>query len=278
MTFANRMNRIALGDTVYRTAQKMGNRVASIDGSIRTTYRELDHFSSQLAHYLLASGLQSGDKVAMINQNSTQFLIATYGILKAGMVWVPINTMLNGEDTHYILQHSEAKLVLIDNQLHTPPLQQLLHTLNIPYLVIKLPTDKIGHEPDLLQAIHEQPTYLPDIFIQDHDLALIMYTSGTTDRPKGVMHSHRSILTALMSNIAEFSLQTDDVASVILPLFHCAQFSTAAALLIMGGSIVIQRGFNADTLLDTIANEKSLNYLSYPLCITLYIRIPNGLR
>lgn len=104
---SNALQRIALGDTLHRTARRLGDRVAVVDDGVETTFTQLDADANRFAHYLLASGLNSGDKVAMICANSTQFLIAAYGILKAGMVWVPINTMLVASDIRYILEHAE---------------------------------------------------------------------------------------------------------------------------------------------------------------------------
>ena len=91
---ANLLNRVTLGDTLHRSARKFGAKVALVDGARRMTHGELNADSNRYAHALLASSLKPGDKVAMVCGNSAQFLVAAYGILKAGLVWVPINAML----------------------------------------------------------------------------------------------------------------------------------------------------------------------------------------
>ncbi|MBV8271507.1 MAG: AMP-binding protein, partial [Cupriavidus sp.] len=85
---ANLLNRNTLGDTLHRSARSFGGRIALVDGEQRMSYAALDADSNRFAHHLLASGLNPGDKVAMVCVNSIAFLVAAYGILKAGMVWV----------------------------------------------------------------------------------------------------------------------------------------------------------------------------------------------
>jgi acyl-CoA synthetase (AMP-forming)/AMP-acid ligase II len=102
-------------DTLHRSARKFGERTAAIEGAQRIDYTQLDAASNQFAHHLLASALGAGDKIAMICNNSIQSLIAAYGILKAGLVWVPVNTMLAAADVRYILEHAEVVLVVIDD-------------------------------------------------------------------------------------------------------------------------------------------------------------------
>ena len=83
---ANLLNRVTLGDTLHRSARKFGAKVALVDGPRRMTHAQLNADSNRYAHHLLASGLKPGDKVAMLCGNSAQFLVAAYGILKAGLV------------------------------------------------------------------------------------------------------------------------------------------------------------------------------------------------
>lgn len=261
----NMLRRIALGDTLHRSARKFGERTALVEGANRTSYARLDAASNQFAHHLLASGLQSGDKVAMVCNNSTQFLIAAYGILKAGMVWVPVNTMLAPADIRFILEHAEAKLLVIDDLLYAnPALRETIDAIGLPLRLCDA----------LAQASEGMPAKLPEVVIDERDLALIMYTSGTTGRPKGAMHSHLSVHSALVSNIGNMGIGPDDVFSGILPLFHCAQFSVAGSALLAGASMVIQRGFDPSAVLDALARERVTVMFGLPLMFGALLQHP----
>ena len=110
-----RIGRVAIGDVLHRTARRFPDKVALADAGKHTTYRELDQMANRCANYFLSRGLQKGDKVSTICSNSTAFAAVLYGIHKAGLVWVPINTTLAREDMSYILSHG-ADLAIADHQ------------------------------------------------------------------------------------------------------------------------------------------------------------------
>lgn len=248
-----------LGNLVSRSARRNGAAAALLDGGQRMSYTQLDEDSSRFAHYLLSSGLQPGDKVAMLSPNSMDFVVAAFGILKAGLVWVPVNAMLSPTEVAYILQHAETRLLVVDAQLSAHPAWAVaLPALGVPLLRCgpAAPGAKAGAEGTLRRALTGQPASAPDAVIDENDLALIMYTSGTTGNPKGAMHSHRSVLSAVMSNAVTISIVPQDVLSAILPLFHCAQFSMSAAGLACGATISLSRGFDPSALLATLARDR----------------------
>ncbi len=273
---ANLLNRIALGDTLHKSARKYGVKTALIEGAQRTSYVELDEASNQFAHHLLAQGLGPGDKVAMLCNNSAQFLIAAYGILKAGLVWVPINTMLAPADVGYILEHAEAKLVVLDQQLYAGnALRAVLDALALPVRLCG--PDGVADNTlrqALRQALRGMPSTLPSVLIDARELALIMYTSGTTGRPKGAMHSHLSVHSALLSNIGTLGVLASDVFTCILPMFHCAQFALVGSALTAGSSMLIQRGFDPGALLDALARERVTVMVGLPLMYGALLQHP----
>ena len=120
----NIVRRIALGDVLEKNARRVGDKTAIIDGKVRLSHTELSQQTNQFAQYLLQRQFQTGDKIAMLAGNSNQFLIASYGILKSGLVWVPINTMLATPDIKYILEHADAKLLVIDDIIYQQPALQ----------------------------------------------------------------------------------------------------------------------------------------------------------
>ncbi|WP_374585602.1 class I adenylate-forming enzyme family protein [Pseudoduganella sp.] len=249
-----------LGHLVARSARRNGAAPALLENGRSMSYAQLDEDSNRFAHYLLASGLQPGDKVAMLSPNSMDFMVAAFGILKAGMVWVPVNALLSPTEVAYIVQHAEARLLVVDAQLAAHPAwSAALPALGVPLLHCAtdgLAPGATGATRSLSQALAGQPATPPAQEIEENALALIMYTSGTTGNPKGAMHSHRSVLAAVMSNAVTVSIVPQDVLSAILPLFHCAQFSMAAAGLACGAAISLSRGFDPAAVLATLARDR----------------------
>jgi len=242
-----------LGNLISRSARRNGAAPALLENGRSMSYGQLDEDSNRFANYLLASGLLPGDKVAMLSPNSMEFLVAAFGILKAGMVWVPVNAMLSPTEVAYIVRHAEARLLVADAQLAAAPAwSAALPALGVPLLRCAAADE----EGTLARALHGQAATAPALAIDEQALALIMYTSGTTGNPKGAMHSHRSVLAAVMSNAVTVSIVPQDVVSAILPLFHCAQFSMAAAGLACGAALSISRGFDPAAVLATLARDR----------------------
>lgn len=254
-----------LGDIPTRSARRNPRATALWDGDEPLTYAALEAQANQFAHHLLASGLKVGDKVAMLSSNSMEMVIAIFGIFKAGMVWVPVNHLLAAQDVGYVIEHAEAAQVLIDTPLlERADLADLVHALGLPTLALS-PGRAPQQSTPLRQALQGHTEATPELDIDDDDLVLLMYTSGTTGKQKGVMHSHASVRSALMSNAAESKMDLHSVMSLTLPLFHCAQFSGLGAGLIAGASMVLFRGFDAERFLDAIEHHRITHFSGLPM-------------
>lgn len=242
----SRIRRIALGDAVYRSALRHGNRTALVFGDLRMTYSELDAASSQFAHYLLKN-FPAGSHVAVLCANSADMLVANNGIHKAGSVWVPMNVMLAPTQLEYIIRHAEASVIVADEEIcERPEIAAMLAGLKLPVIVThaKEATSLVG--VTLAQATQGQASTLPEVHIDSHQPALIMYTSGTTGNPKGVVHSHASAYHGASANLSAFDFTEKDVITCMLPLFHVGQHCVTLSASLIGACIVIFRGFRPD--------------------------------
>ena len=112
------IGRVAVGDMLRRSARRFPQRIALTDGARQVTYRELERDANRFANYLLSRGLKPGDKISMIANNSVEFVKALFGIHRAGLVWVPVNTMLGPDDVGYILDHASVRFAVIDDNLY----------------------------------------------------------------------------------------------------------------------------------------------------------------
>src|SRR5580658_331655 len=185
-----RIGRVAIGDLLKRAARRFPDRIALTDGARRVTFTEIERDANRFANYLVSRGLKPGDKISTICNNSVEFVKALFGIHRAGLVWVPINTMLGPADMDYILDHAEVRFAVIDDMLHAQPDRRAaLEKRGIELIAIDLTGQAaatgLENFNDLLQGRSEIE---PDIEFDDRDLAMIIYTSGTTSRPKGAMH------------------------------------------------------------------------------------------
>ena len=202
--------------------------------------------------------MKPGEKISTICNNSVEFVKALFGIHRAGLVWVPVNTMLGPTDMDYILDHAEVRFALIDDNLHAQADRRAaLEKRGIDLIAVDL-TGKaaaagLENFNDLLKG---QSEIEPDIDIDDRDLAMIIYTSGTTSRPKGAMHCHLAVVMAVMSNAIEMHLDRDDGVTGQFPLFHCAGHVLLLSYLSVGGRMALMRGFDPVVCMEAIVRDR----------------------
>ena len=166
--------------------------------------------------------------------------------------------MLGPADMDYILDHAEVRFALIDDAMHAQPDRRAaLEMRGMQMIGINLAgmIAETGLESftDLIQG---QSTVEPDIEIDDRDLAMIIYTSGTTSRPKGAMHCHLAVVMAVMSNAIEMKLGRDDGITGQFPLFHCAGHVLLLSYLSVGGRMALMRGFDPVVCMEAIVRDK----------------------
>ncbi len=258
MTRTTRINRIAIGDTLRRSAARRPEKIALIDGARQYSYRQLDAEVNRFANYLLGLGLAKGAAVATLCLNSAELVVATYGIAKAGMVWVPVNALLHGEALRYILDQVEAKVVIADDELLPRTIADI--TSLCPRLVV-IPAAGVAYaegreDTHFADAVADQSDLEPEVDIEGADLAQIMYTSGTTARQKGVMVSHQAVYMTSLANVIEADMRRDDTMAAVMPIFHCAQHTLVATLLGNNGTVVIVRRFDPESFMRLVAEHR----------------------
>jgi long-chain acyl-CoA synthetase len=272
-----RIGRVALGDLLHRAARRFGARCALVEDGRRTSFAALDADANRFAQALLASGLAPGARVAMLCENSAQMVVAMFGIYKAGLVWVPINTALAPEAAAFILEHAGASHLVADARLLAPaPWQALAERAGLPVTLCGEAGSALrpGWQA-LAQRLQGHSTQAPEVAIASEQLAQIMYTSGTTGRQKGVMHSHASVQSVLMSNLVEWGMGVDgEVFSCHLPLFHVGQHVVLLTALLAGASSVLMRGFDAGTVLAAVARERIGLFVGLPMMYRALLEHP----
>ncbi|WP_075980738.1 class I adenylate-forming enzyme family protein [Bacillus massilinigeriensis] len=264
------LNRVAIGDIIRRTAAKVPNKTAVISGDKRLNYREFNEDCNRFAHYLLDLGLQKGDTVATICGNSWQFLVAIFGIAKAGLVWVPLNPGISFNEKAYILSEVKAK-VLISDEVFIQGKKEELSSMVPEILIIgegALENEKFEN------ALQSDKTDEPVIDVVDRDIAQIMFTSGTTGTPKGVLISHQAVFITSLANIIEAGMNRDDIATLMMPVFHCAQHTLVTSFFHLGATLVIIPGFEPVSFMKTVEREKITWMFGLPMMYRAFLYHP----
>jgi fatty-acyl-CoA synthase/long-chain acyl-CoA synthetase len=252
-----------------RTALILGDR--SGDGptdsdptarNVRLTYRELNRRSNAVANELRERGVGLEDRVGVLLANSWQFVVADHAVTKAGGTRLPVNEMLTGDEIRYILADAGASGVVCDAAyLHVVrPLLEASGELNFCLVVGDgTESDAVASFESVLAA-GDRGTR-PDVSPSPEQVAAHFYTSGTTGRPKGVVHTHRSVVLNLHANATALDIGTDERQLLMTPLTHSAGVSLWSGLL-RGATAVVRDGFDADrALADVDAYDVSWTYM-----------------
>lgn len=246
-------------DLVFPAIKKYGNRQAVIADGRTWSYRELHDAALRVADLLLDSGIGPGDTVAIMLENSAEYLIADLAIIAIGAAKVPINLMLSDAETSFILSDSGAGVVLT-----TAARQQSLSDLNEDgtgpkAIVVEASDDKqfVVTSKDIDSSRPSSANCLPAV--QADGLALIMYTGGTTGQPKGVVHLQRGVVENLLSHVIETEITSDDHLLLSSPLPHSAGVLALTALL-QGATVEIMRQFDLNTTLAKV-DRSEVTYL-----------------
>lgn len=263
------VNRVAIGDMVRRSALRFPNKVAIKEGGQTLTFMELDEATNQFANYLLQQGYKKGDKIATICANSWQFIVTIFGIQKAGLIWVPINPGITPKDLEFIITNAGAKLIVLDKDFSQ--MTTFLKSIGPDIFYIR---DEHASEGSIEAILKVEDTTEPEVDIYDRDVAQIMYTSGTTGIPKGVVIQHISVYIASLTNLIELHANPRDVQGIILPFFHCAQHTLLASFIHLGATSIVERQFDPNAYLKKIREEQITFTTGLPMMYRALLNLP----
>ncbi len=240
------------------------------------TYPETNRRVNRLSHSLLGLGLKKGDKVAVLLENSIEIIEIYLAVAKTGIVIVPMNFRLVGKDIEYIVNNSDAKALIVDNEF-TPVIDEIKSCLpNISrerYIVVG--KERPGYR-EYESFIQDSPGSEPDAQVLPGDTWILIYTSGTTGKPKGVLRSHESHLSFYFINAVDFGFKPHDVCLNVMPLCHINSTFFTFTFLYIGGSVYVHpaRSFKAEEILGIIEKEKITFISLIPTHYNLILNVP----
>ena len=273
------------------SAKKWPDKVALVCLGKEMTYSELDDLSSRLASQLANKfGIKKGDTVSTLLPNSIQATISFFAINKIGAVGAPCNVMYTERELGYQLNDASVETIIALDMFY-PLVSKVKDETPLKNIIITKMSDFADPENELTLFLSSQETEFPgavmltDLLSQpvtplpdphidiDRDLALILYTAGTTGVPKGVMESHRIVWAACCTFIGVMGLGEDDVNLQLMPMFHCSGFVLLQLPTLMaGGTVVLIPMFDATQCLEQMTKYKVTAVAAPP---TFYIALVN---
>lgn len=254
-----------VADVIRRSASTFRDRPAVIFEDRTWSYRELDDAVSRAAAHLLHLGLMQGDRVASFGLNSDAYLIGFLACARAGLVHVPLNNQLVGRELDYLLGQSGARGILVDPAL-APRLDQAPSTPDI-----RVPLRDADDSLLAVASTGEVPRVASRV--DTEDLAQLLYTSGTTSRPKGAMMTHRALVHEYVSCIIALDLSPDDAPLHVMPLYHSAQMHVfLLPWLAVGATNTIMEKPDAAAILERMERDGHRAFFAAP---TLWVSLAN---
>ena len=235
---------------LLRAARVYGPRVAVIHGERQYSYAQFLERSRRLASSLAQAGVATGDTVAIMAPNIPEMLEAHYAVPMLGAVLCSINIRLDAGAVTFILQHSEAKVVLVDREFSAVMARALaqaghkLLVVDIDDALAAVDGERIGsaeYEAFIAAGDPDFPVHLPD---DEWQAIALNYTSGTTGNPKGVVLHHRGAYLNACGNALTFGLSPRSVYLWILPMFHCNGWTYTWAVTLAGARMSACVGWN----------------------------------
>jgi long-chain acyl-CoA synthetase len=251
-----------LADIVRRHGRERPDATALVIGELAITYAELDERSSRTAQALAAAGVGFGDRVAFVERNGAEFFDVVFGSAKLGAVAVPVNWRLAAPEMRHIIADSGAAVVVV-GQDFVGHLEAIENQLTADIVVIGT------HDrwPAFDGWVGAHPAVDPAVETGPDDLVLLMYTSGTTGLPKGVMLSNTNYVCKTGGVAGPWKFDADAVSLAVMPLFHMAGSGWALAGLWQGATTVVLRDVEPAAILRAVAEHHITNMLLVPAVI-----------
>jgi fatty-acyl-CoA synthase len=285
----------SLYDNLAVSARRYPNKIAIQYYSGSITYRRFKEEVDALAGLLQQQlGVAKGDRVILFMQNSPQFIIAYYAILRANAVVVPINPMnISGELAIYI-EDSEAKVAFVAQELYdqVAPLPQRAH---LQHVIIVAYSDYLEKDYDLkipAEVLAPYQTFAGDaiywreaisaglepgpLLVNAEDMAVLPYTSGTTGKPKGCVHTHRTLNANTVSSASWNNLTANSVTLTTLPLFHVTgMLHSMSAPIFAGGTIVLMSRWNRELAAALVERHGCTHWMNIATMVVDFLANPN---
>lgn len=261
----------SLMEMLYQAVQRNPDGEALVCGDQRMNYRQLSSVSGQLAAGLAKRGIGQGDRIALLLGNRIEFVLMLFAAARLGAITVPMSTREQAPGLAYMLEHCGAKLVV-----HEPELAALLPTAAaLPNLRLRVAIGMCAGSEPFAMLLADAAAPAPAA-LKEEDTAVIMYTSGTTGRPKGAMLTHLGIVHSSMHYQIAMGLGVSDCSVAAVPLSHVTGLVALITTMVRcAGKLVIMPAFKAEDFLVLAAREGMTYSLMVPAMYNLCLLHPH---
>ncbi len=241
-----------LGENIKRNSERYPEKVAFVFENKRYTFKQVNQRVNSLINALANLGVEKGERVAILSSNCPQYF-EVFGIIKGGRICVPLDGRSTGRELVYLLNNCEAETLIVANEFVdlVTSIRPEIPAVKNSICLDAVREDFINYE-DLIASY---PSYEPVEKVAEDDPCVLFYTSGTTGRPKGVIHTQKTIIAESLQPFHDVTV--DDVCLCTMPFFHAGgSMGYLIPCLCSGATIVIHRRFDETLFLQTIERER----------------------
>lgn len=273
------MTWLTMGDILRVNAKKFPDKIAVKDEKRSMTFKELNERACRLANAMRTLGLRQGDRVAVLLYNKVEYMEIYAACAKAGIICATINFRFIGKEVKYIIEDSGSRLMFVGSEFLKlsdevkPDLPQVQYIVQVDGITCE---GYLCYE-DLIERASPRG---PNLHVNPKEPWLLLYTSGTTGKPKGVVRTHESYIAFFLINQVEFGYQHDDIGLIAMPMFHVNSTFYSFVFTYLGASVYIHRAhlFDPENILKTIDEEKITFTSLVPTHYTMMLNLPEEVK
>ena len=240
------------------------------------TWRDFDRRANRFANLLLSRGLQRGAKVGILLMNCLEWLPLYFGILKAGCIAVPMNFRYSSDEIKYCLELADVEVLVFGPEFVTR-MDPIVNSLANVRMLFYIGRGAPSYAEDCCRLVTFCSSSAPPVALDEEDYAAIYFTSGTTGFPKAILHNHRALVSACLTEQHHHGQTRSDVFLCIPPLYHTGAKMHWFGSLISAGKAVLLRGVKPEWILRAVTEEKcTIVWLLVPWCQDLLDAIESG--
>jgi fatty-acyl-CoA synthase len=263
---------LGLGSWLTRRLKKSGDKTAVVYGESTLTYQQLHQGAAQLATAMSDHGVQRNDRVGFLGENSPEFMETLFAAGMLGSVLVPLNTRLAPPEIRYQLEDAGISLLI-----HDVPLTALAKAASKDLDLIRWTVGEGDAEgaPALSSVLESALPWTEDVAVTLEDLAVILYTSGTTGQPKGACLTHGNLTWNCFNALADFDVSSDDISLMISPMFHVASLGMGVLPAVLkGATLVLESKYEPGRVLQLIEEHKVTSLSGVPTTFQMLVEHP----
>lgn len=263
-----------IGNLLSQNARKFPELLAIECEGRSYTYRQFNEEVNRLANGLLQQGVSKGEKIALMMKNSDHFVFTFFAIAKIGAVAVPVNFRLTSLEVQYILQQADVALVVCDSEFEATVKAAAVGSNVQLVITVGEPQEKDYHS---YKSVLSNNNHEPEVAVSEQDDLEILYTSGTTGRPKGALFDHNRIFKVGVAVMINMGMRQHERILHVAPLFHSAQLNLfLISGVALGATHIIHRDFHPVKTLQAIQEHKITHFFGVPAMFNFLLQIPNS--